>query len=250
MCYEVETSNRVVRKFVEEEGFDSESFVRVQICDENSAKLFFGDLTDVVVDRIKSALNGGIIVNGTSYEFLAFSSSQLKECSLWMVLPKKGWTAEGMRNSMGNFEGCNTPSKYAARIGQCFSTTFQGLAGQDMMKNELHNSTQRDSNPSMLRHVVVDDIGFDEKNIHSDGCGIISTKAMKAMLETIPHFTEERQENTSIIQIRFGGAKGVLVAWDDTVMKNVTKEKTVCVIALRKSMIKFNAKFHFLECCR
>jgi RNA-dependent RNA polymerase len=234
MGFEAETSNRLVRKFVEEKGFKSESFVRVQVCDEEATKLFNGDLTDAVVSRFQKVLNEGIVVNGKQYFFLAYSSSQLKEFSLWMVSRENGLTAEEMRNDMGTFTECNTPSKYAARIGQCLSTTFQGLAGQDMGRSAKRQA-------GMLRHVVIDDICVDSKNIHSDGCGIISKKAMRSLLDMLPFVSDEQREHASIVQIRYGGAKGVLVAWDNIIS---------CDIALRKSMIKFKADFKFLECCR
>jgi RNA-dependent RNA polymerase len=207
-------------------------------------KLFLGDLTDVVVSRIKSAIISGITVNGKKYEFLAYSSSQLKEFSLWMVCPQNGWTAESMRASMGDFSGCNTPSKYAARIGQCFSTTFQGLAGQD--------TTLLESQQPSLRHRVVNDILSQDKTmVHSDGCGLISTGAMSMLLEILPHRTKDVVENTSVVQVRYGGAKGILVSWDTSVLKDVIQKPNLWFdLLLRHSMVKFSAPFNFLEICR
>jgi hypothetical protein len=80
--FEVEMSNRVIRRFVEEENFCPESFLRVQICDEDGQKLFYNDLSDCVVSRIRTTILSGIVLNGRRYTFLAYSSSQLKDISL------------------------------------------------------------------------------------------------------------------------------------------------------------------------
>lgn len=122
--FEVEMSNRVVRKFVESMKFSDEAFIRVSIGDENGDKLYSDDISAEVEARITDLVLNGITLGRKKYFFLAFSSSQLKEQSLWMVCPKSGWSVPRMRSSMGDFSSCTTPSKYAARIGQCFSTTI------------------------------------------------------------------------------------------------------------------------------
>jgi RNA-dependent RNA polymerase len=233
----------VVRKFVEEEGFRSESFLRVHISEENFAKFFSSELNPVVEGRIKSAILSGIDVNGTVYQFLAYSSSQLKEFSLWMVAPEKGWTTEAMRASMGDFSECRTPYEYSARIGQCFSTTFQGLAGQDKKLVESIQPT--------LKHSVVKDIPAAGTMTHSDGCGVISKGSLSMLLEMLPHGTKTVLENTSGVQIRYGGAKGFLVSWErDVIDKVVGEENSFQDVLLRKSMVKFKADYNFLEICR
>lgn len=238
-------SNRVIRKFIDEEGFPSESFLRLQIGDENGKKLFAFDLTDVVVNRIKRAIINGITINGTPYFFLAYSSSQLKEGSVWMVSPINNWTVTKMRASMGDFSCCKTASKYAARMGQCFSTTFQGTHGCD-----AHVGSE-----SFLRHFTVPDISSANKDVpHSDGNGLISKTQMQRLLRKMPNTSESIIQNTSIVQIRYGGAKGVLVAWDQRILTRVLHNgalwNTPCDVLLRNSMIKFDAKFRFLEVCR
>ena len=42
--FEVEMSNRIVRKFLENVGFSNEAFIRVSVGDENGDKLFSDDL--------------------------------------------------------------------------------------------------------------------------------------------------------------------------------------------------------------
>ena len=104
--FETEMSNRLVRKFVEEIGFPSEAFIRVSIGDENGDKMFSDDLSNHVEKRIKSLLLNGIVFGKKKYIFLAYSSSQLKEHSMWMICPERGWSIAKIRDSMGDFSMC------------------------------------------------------------------------------------------------------------------------------------------------
>jgi len=92
--FELEISNRVIRKFVEEEGFCADAFLRVLIANENGMNLFNGDLDEELESSIMLRMRSGISIYGRRYEFLAYSTSQLKECSVWMVCPEKGWSVE------------------------------------------------------------------------------------------------------------------------------------------------------------
>lgn len=80
--FEVSVSNRVIRRFVQEEQICRESFLRLQVCDEDGRKMFHSDLSDAVVTKLKCTILSGVILNGRRYVFLAYSSSQLKETSL------------------------------------------------------------------------------------------------------------------------------------------------------------------------
>lgn len=158
-----------------------------------------------------------------------------------MTCPENGWTVARMRSALGDFSMCKSASKYAARIGQCFSTTIQGASGQDRMGVETQ----------YLRHCIIDDVWGDKDRTmcHSDGTGLIKREAMNNLLERIP-FGPSNPVDVSIIQIRFGGAKGTLTAWDfeklAACQERSRKSNDVC---LRKSMIKFDAKFSHLEVC-
>jgi RNA-dependent RNA polymerase len=99
--FEVEMSNRIVRKFIEKYKFPNEAFIRVSFGDENADNLYSNDLSDQVEARIKDLVLNGVTIGLKKYVFLAFSSSQLKEQSLWMVCPEKGWDVNKMRASMG-----------------------------------------------------------------------------------------------------------------------------------------------------
>jgi hypothetical protein len=59
-----------------------EAFIRLSLGDEDGRKLFWGDWSGALKDRIRSSLLNGINVNGTLYRFLAYSSSQVQEGSV------------------------------------------------------------------------------------------------------------------------------------------------------------------------
>jgi RNA-dependent RNA polymerase len=245
--FEVETSNRVVREFVENHRFSSNRFLRVNISDENGRKLMWCDLTDPLQQRIRNCVLPGLRVNGRLYQFLAYSSSQLKECSMWMVdLDGTTLTVPAMRQKMGDFSKCLTPSKVAARMGQCLSTTFQGLRGHDAPPDV----------GAEVRHVQMADIICPRDNgIHSDGNGLIRRSAMTKLLQRIPSVRDGTELNHSIVQIRYGGAKGTLVAWGDDdfdkcLMSNGVATPADYDVAIRDSMVKFVARYERLEVCR
>jgi RNA-dependent RNA polymerase len=253
--FEVEMSNRVIRRFVEEEHFCPESFLRLQVCDEDGQKLFYNAFSDPVVSRIITRIHSGVVLNGRRYNFLAYSSSQLKDSSLWMVCPEGRWTVQRMRESLGNFSMCKTASKYAARIGQCFSTTVQGLVGESVLKPSLW---ERVLTPSLsaegtipLLHVKDIFSTHDGRQMcHSDGNGLISREAMTNLVKRLP-FGPGRPEDVSIIQIRCGGAKGTLTAWDFGELKTdlYSSSLTEFDVCLRPSMIKFEASYKSVEVC-
>ncbi|CAB5393779.1 unnamed protein product [Rhizophagus irregularis] len=120
----IETSNRVIRYFKDKK----DNFLRVHFSDEASNKIgaSSGDINEkhslALYNRIFHTLNDGIKIGDTHYEFLAFSSSQLRDHSCWFFASTKDLTADDIRNWMGNFTD-KTVAKYAARMGQCFSST-------------------------------------------------------------------------------------------------------------------------------
>eukprot|EP00804_Cyclotella_cryptica_P019577 CCRYP_014313-RA/>CCRYP_014313-RA protein AED:0.44 eAED:0.44 QI:0/0/0/1/1/1/2/0/242 len=88
--FEVDMSNQLVQKFVDKFGFSQKAFMRVSLVDENRDKLFSDDLSHQVETRIKNLVLNGITIGKKKYTFLVYSSSQLKEQSLWMVCPEHG----------------------------------------------------------------------------------------------------------------------------------------------------------------
>ena len=120
---------------------------------------------------------------------------------------------------MGDFTRIRVVAKYAARLGQCFSTTraINGL-----------------SNPTLVK---IDDI---ERNgfCFTDGVGKISLVMAQIIANDLglPGNTAP-----SAFQFRLGGCKGIVVVWPDA------KEKEVHI---RPSQHKFPATYNGLEIIR
>lgn len=90
---EVNLSIRVLRNYPK----DGENFLRVSFVDEDLGKMRSVDLClrksstkderrTRVYGKILSTLRDGIVIGEKKFEFLAFSSSQLKENSVWIYV--------------------------------------------------------------------------------------------------------------------------------------------------------------------
>uniref|UniRef100_A0A1D1Y120 RNA-dependent RNA polymerase n=1 Tax=Anthurium amnicola TaxID=1678845 RepID=A0A1D1Y120_9ARAE len=213
---EVNVSNRVVRHYTE----DLDNFIRVSFVDEDAEKMRSTDLSPRVASvdnnkhtdiyrRILSTLKNGIVVGDRKFDFLAFSSSQLRENSAWLFASRTGLDAADIRRWMGDFRSIRNVAKYAARLGQSFSSSTETLS---VHKHEVE---------------VIPDVKNGEGYVFSDGIGKISAEfarrvAIKCNLKS---------ETPSAFQIRYGGYKGVVAVDKRSTMK----------LSLRKSMCKFES---------
>jgi RNA-dependent RNA polymerase len=211
---EINVSNRVLRHYKE----DLNNFLRISFVDEDYEKMHSTDLSSKtgprkhtsLYKRVLSVLVNGITIGEKKFEFLAFSSSQLRENSAWMFASRRGLTASNIRSWLGEFHHIRNVAKYAARLGQSFSSSIETLT---------------------VRHDEVDlipDITNDTNYVFSDGIGKISSEFAKSVAQKckLKGFTP------SAFQIRYGGYKGV-VAVDPTSSRK---------LSLRKSMSKFESE--------
>ncbi|BAT98860.1 hypothetical protein LR48_Vigan06g155800 [Vigna angularis] len=211
---EVNVSNRVLRHFHEH----LDNFIRVSFVDEELDKLFSTELssraqnkkTDLYT-RILDILKNGIVIGDKKFEFLAFSSSQLRENSLWMFAPTGKYTAASIRSWMGNFSKIRNVAKYAARLGQSFGSSTETLS---VPRNEIE--------------IIPDVSRTSDGNeyVFSDGIGKISLKFARSVARKCGY-----HGTPSAFQIRYGGYKGV-VAVDPT-----SRFK----LSLRNSMRKYDS---------
>jgi len=230
--FTVEMSNRVVRHFISNENFEPECFLRVTIGEENGSRLFSDELSFVLCARIEELLLKGVSLNGYHYRFLAYSSSQLKDYSLWMVDARGSWTVASIRDWMGDFSLCESPSKVAARMGQCFSTTVVASNAS----TSSWSGKVKDDFPDVIS------VHDGKEMCHSDGTGLIKRSVLMSLITQLPLGPRDPSE-VSIIQIRFGGAKGTLTAWDFAQLKLSCHHD----VLLRPSMVKFNSSYRQLE---
>ncbi|KAJ1415916.1 RNA-dependent RNA polymerase, eukaryotic-type [Sesbania bispinosa] len=228
---EVELSNRVLRRFREA----SDRFLRVTFMDEgmqtmnvNALNYYVAPIVKEITSnsfpqktkiykRVKTILEEGFYFCGRKYSFLAFSSNQLRDRSAWFFAEHKKINCDDIRCWMGKFNQKNV-AKCAARMGQCFSSTY---ATVEVGANEVN---------SMLPDV--------ERNnyVFSDGIGIITPDlagevAEKLKLDSIP----------SAYQIRYAGFKGVVACWP--------AKGDGYRLSLRPSMNKFESTHTTLEIC-
>ncbi|PPS17584.1 hypothetical protein GOBAR_AA03001 [Gossypium barbadense] len=214
---DVNLSNRVLRNYIK----DIDNFLRVSFVDEELGKIHSTDLSSStsstdgkptrIFQRILSTLRNGILIGDKKFEFLACSTSQLRENSIWMFAFKPGLTAEDIRGQMGHIHVIRNVAKYAARLGQSLSSSRETL---EVRQDEIE----------IIPDIEVETGG--NKYIFSDGIGKISTKLAKQVA-----WKCALRHTPSAFQIRYGGYKGVVAVDPSSSVK----------LSLRKSMQKFEA---------
>lgn len=215
---EVNVSNRVLRRYPEY----LDNFLRVSFVDEELDKLYSTELSPresssledgktKIFKRILSVLRDGITIGDKKFEFLAYSSSQLRENSAWMFAPKDGITAAGIRKWMGDFRSIRNVAKYAARLGQSFGSSTETLS---VGRREVE----------VIPDIEVESDGV--KYVFSDGIGKISASFARKVAQKcgIRH-------TPSAFQIRYAGFKGVISVDPTSSVK----------LSLRNSMLKYES---------
>ena len=212
-------SNRVIRHYQDHDPTLAERFIRVEFRDEDRlAFRFSGDAEgqSFLQRRVGGILRHGFELGGRAFEFLAYSTSSLREHSVWFVSPFRdpveGYVnAEKIRSSLGDFSRLRrTPSKYAARIAQAFTTTD---------RNVKIRRDQWEEQP---------DLGP-----HTDGVGTISPELAHMIWDEQCKANRNLRKycvEPSAYQFRFLGYKGVVVV--DHRLEDIK-------MCLRKSQCKF-----------
>ncbi|XP_072981576.1 probable RNA-dependent RNA polymerase SHL2 [Typha angustifolia] len=227
---EVELSNRVLRKYND----IADRFMRVTFMDEgmqqlNNNVLYYyaapivKDITltsfsqkTTVFRRVRNILTDGFYLCGRRYSFLAFSSNQLRDRSAWFFAENSGTTVQTIRKWMGEFSNKNV-AKFAARMGQCFSSTYATV----MVPPEEATL--------LLADIVANNYVF------SDGIGKITPDLAMEVAEKL-QLTENAP---SAYQIRYAGCKGVVAVWPG--------DGDGIRLSLRRSMNKFKSNHTMLE---
>ncbi|KAF5392927.1 hypothetical protein D9757_001219 [Collybiopsis confluens] len=257
-------SNRIIRQYA---GFE-DHFIRVAFCDEDRLRMrwnreyddsrsFLNEQTDdaaedeedpefeeevykdlpFLEERISNMLRGFELA-GRHFEFLAYSSSALRDHSVWFMTPFRHpriglVTAQRIRDTIGDFSvpidqeidpdnppllWC--PSKYAARLAQAFTSTESSVR---IRRNEWE---------------VMPDMGR-KPYLHSDGVGTISEELGNEIWRVLCLAHPSRADHAiepSAYQIRFLGFKGVVV-----VDRELDKTSGGIRMRLRPSMRKFES---------
>lgn len=211
---EMNVSNRILRKFAR----FNDRFVRVTFVDEDGQSIFQAKSSCIFNDRIRLLLSEDLMIAGYRYVFLAFSSSQLRTQSAWFYDEGPRYpnqqefvpTADAIRASMGDLSSISVVGKYAARLGQGFSSTTPGAS---ISQAECHTM------PDIMRN------GY----TFSDGIGVVSYDIARQVQKTM-----RLNHLPSAMQIRIGGSKGVVSLRPAGVSTPVGKQ-----LQLPPSMTKF-----------
>ncbi|KAL8413656.1 hypothetical protein RB594_005062 [Gaeumannomyces avenae] len=213
----VETTNRVLRHYYD----FRDRFMRIQFTDELHRGRINATqdqrVNDELYTRVYRVLRNGIFIGDRHYQFLAFGNSQMRESSAYFFAAAGDVTCDSIRAWMGDFRHIRNVGKYAARLGQCFSTT----------RNIDSTSVQ------WIKSIPdIEENGY----CFSDGVGKISqfwsTRiSQRLSLNTYP----------SAFQFRMGGRKGILTVWPD--VKGMD-------IHVRPSQEKFQTEHSRLEVIR
>ncbi|KAK4102128.1 RdRP-domain-containing protein [Parathielavia hyrcaniae] len=214
----VETTNRVIRRY----KHIGDHFIRVQFIDElrdGRIRACEVDRDDELYARVYRVMMQGIRMGKWHWKFLAFGNSQIRENGAFFFCEpdSRSVTCDSIRQWMGNFSHIFSVAKYAARLGQCFSTT-----------RLLHCI----SSPRIVKILDVEKDGF----CFTDGVGKISTPLAGLISEDWKLFPPP-----SAFQFRMGGCKGVLATWPDAKGTEVH---------IRLSQEKFSAEYNGLEIIR
>lgn len=211
----VTQSNRVIRMFP---GCEH-NFIRVDFRDEN--RLQFRWERDVngmpiLEERVGQTLKNGFTLAGRHLEFLAYSSSALREHAVWFMLPFEDSTgktinAQDIRNSLGDFSRDERkPAKMAARMAQAFTATNPGVK---ILRNEWDEMPDLGTDP----HLHTDGVGTISKDLGAklwkvmclENPGRAKNNEPSAVSVALPFRTHLLTKNCSIqYQIRFLGYKG------------------------------------------
>ncbi|KAL7620981.1 hypothetical protein AAE478_008292 [Parahypoxylon ruwenzoriense] len=214
-----EPSNRVLRQYSNYE----DRFLRVQFTDELiKGRIFPAPDTEqdnALFNRVHRTLHNGIRIGGRHFQYLATGNSQFRENGAYFFCPSDFLTCDNIRDWMGDVNHIRVVAKYAARLGQCFSTT----------KVPKYS-------PIGQTIVQVQDI---EHNgwCFTDGVGKIAPNRARFLVQNL-HTTKSIKAIPSVFQFRLGGSKGILVQWPEVPFNEVH---------LRPSQNKFAAVSKGLE---
>ncbi|KAG8971334.1 hypothetical protein FRC05_011326 [Tulasnella sp. 425] len=192
-------SNRVLRRYPKHH----DHFLRVNFTDEDLLDFRWDrdvDGAQFVRERVGGVLKRGLTVAGRKFEFLAYSSSALKEHAVWFCaefMDDKGktWNADTIRQSLGDFSHLERyPARYGARMSQAFTATEPGIT---LQLDEI---------------VMTPDIKRNGSNF-TDGIGDISkylAKKISRRLQRRPGSKKRFYLDPSAYQFRMDGFKGMI----------------------------------------
>ncbi|VAH98767.1 unnamed protein product [Triticum turgidum subsp. durum] len=229
---EEELSNRLLRHY----HHVADRFLRVTFMDEamqslnnNTLNFYAAPILQELMSqsfkqkttvnmRVRTVMTSGFHMYGRKYSLLAFWPNQLRDRSAWFFAEDGNTTVEIIRQWMGQFT-CRNVAKHAARMGQCFSSSYATVTVQPHEVNENLEDIERN--------------GY----TFSDGIGKI---APELAMEVAKRLQLTADTPPSAYQIRFGGYKGVIAVWQRDSEDGIR-------LSLRLSMKKFDSDHKVIE---
>lgn len=190
-------SNNAIRKY---KGCD-DNFIRVDFRDEDRFPYKRNqDVDDMSVlrERVGDVLKQGISIAGRHFQFLAYSTSSLREHAVWFMSSFRSGgemiTPQKVVRDLGDFSALTQqPSKYAARIAQKFSATDPSV------HIHAHEWEQVDDIEYIEEWTIKNDDGCIEKkqkpHCFTDGVGTISESLGQEIFETLKNNEGHLEEN-------------------------------------------------------
>lgn len=170
-----------------------------------------------IYERILNTLRNGIVIGDKKFEFFAISTSQLRGNSVWMFASREGLTAEDIKKWMDDFLVIKNVAKYAARLGQSFSSSWE-TGSVSELKREI------------IPVIEIENGGI--KYCFSDGIGKIPAEFAQSVARKC-----SASSTPSASYIQFGGYKGVVAVDPISTMK----------LSLKKSMCKYKSNSTTLD---
>ena len=207
--------------------FHNDNFIKIEFKDENDTQLYSNGPNNYSYSLNKitgmsklyfKIFKEGFNLCGKKYIFFLNPTNCMRANSLWLLEENEYKQKSALYyNDLGldNLVHKNNIafSKLLARLSQNFTSSYG-------FKNKLDKDG--------FTCDIIDDLKNDKGDIYNDGCGMISYPLMKEICDKMNNGIF-----ASAMQIRYKGAKGVLI-----VNPNIKEKK----IILTKSMVKFECQ--------
>ena len=206
--------NRLYRKF------PLERFLNLAFREEHGEGLNCSD----IIERVGLPLQEGIDIEGIKFYFLVCSGSQMRsKRAIFMHIPDTDFPDEKIRlmreELIGNTVIPNV-TKYLSRLGLFCTSDYPICEIEEANTHKL---------PDLLA---------DNEVKLTDGNGKIDMLVAEAVFEKVK--LKQTSANTSAIQIRLAGLKGVFTIVNTSTDPDFTQERQNCSIIYRESMRKID----------
>ena len=205
--------------------FHNDNFIKVEFKDDNDSQLYTNGHNSSSSNKLAGlsklydkVFREGFNLCGKKYIFFLNPTNCMRANSLWLLEEKEYYEKKDFYYKDLGLDSLiineNIPfSKLLSRLSQNFTSSYG-------FKNKL--------NKDGFKCEIINDLKTKNGDLYNDGCGMISYELMKEMCNNL-----NKGEFASAIQIRYKGAKGVLV-----VNPKIEGKK----VLLTNSMVKFKCE--------